>query len=92
MAQSNGLRPMPGLVLIEPDKSRQESATKSGILLAAPEFEGAPLTGVVFAIGRGVAEVKIGDHVAFKMKGKGFKWEGRPLLSVQESDVSAILG
>jgi chaperonin GroES len=65
------IRPLPGFVLVEPDKV--DPVTETGIYLPPSYTEDTPQHGVVIAIGDTEAPCRKGDRVIFK------KWGGNDI-------------
>lgn len=91
------LQPLADRVVIEPLK--EEETTASGIVLPEKAKE-KPTRGKVLSVGKGrlekgkliELELRPGDIVLYnKYAGTEVKWEGKELLIMRESDVTAIL-
>jgi chaperonin GroES len=90
---SNQIRPLGDKVLVEPGPA--EVKTKSGIIIPDTAKE-KPQKGRVIATGNGKKDepltVKVGDTVLYdKFSGTEFKFEGKDLLIMNESDIYAII-
>jgi chaperonin GroES len=90
---SNQIRPLGDRVLVEPGPA--EVKTSSGIIIPDTAQE-KPQQGKVIAIGNGKKDepltVKIGDTVLYgKYSGTEFKFDGKDLLIMNESDIYAII-
>ena len=87
------IRPLGDRVLVEPGPA--EVKTSSGIIIPDSAQE-KPQRGKVVAIGSGTKDepltVKIGDTVLYgKYSGTEFKFDGKDLLIMRESDIYAII-
>lgn len=74
--------------------SRAASSSKSaaGLHVVEPSKQGAPNTGIVFAVGSDVKRVKVGQEVVFdEQHPKGIKWEGRKIIPVHEDQIVAVI-
>ena len=90
---SNQIRPLGDRVLVEPGPA--EVKTTSGIIIPDTAQE-KPQQGKVIAVGDGKKDepltVKVGDTVLYgKFSGTEFKFEGKELLIMEESDIYAII-
>jgi chaperonin GroES len=90
---SNQIRPLGDRVLVEPGPA--EVKTTSGIIIPDTAQE-KPQQGKVIAVGDGKKDepltVKVGDTVLYgKFSGTEFKFEGKELLIMNESDIYAII-
>ena len=98
MAGKLKLKPLGGLVIVEPIE--QEEMTAGGIILPETAKE-KPQEGKILATGPGdrdesgnriAMEVKVGDKVLYaKYSGTEVKVEGKKLLILRESDILAIV-
>lgn len=90
---TNQIRPLGDRVLVEPGPA--EVKTSSGIIIPDSAQE-KPQRGKVVAIGSGTKDepltVKVGDTVLYgKYSGTEFKFDGKDLLIMKESDIYAII-
>lgn len=90
---SNQIRPLGDRVLVEPGPA--EVKTTSGIIIPDTAQE-KPQRGRVVAIGNGKKDepltVKVGDTVLYgKYSGTEFKFNGKDLLIMSESDIYAVI-
>lgn len=76
------LIPRPGKILVEEDPFKYE-----GILQIPDKAKRRPTTGIVRATGRGVEDIKIGDHVLYaQFSGTGISIRNLPAYRVVSSD------
>lgn len=86
---SLGFSALPEQVIIRYESNRPTE--HNGIHLAAPEHEPIPFQGDVVAVGEGVTDVIVGDHVLFNQdKPDGFKHDGGKYLRVWVKNITAI--
>lgn len=84
-------------ILVEPmtrsDLRAQDAAKRiPGFQIVSKNPENAPTQGKVYAVGKDITEVKVGDIVAFDQPLlQGFKHEGIGLIPVDIENVHAII-
>ena len=84
------IKPLGKRILIK--QTQQEEVTKSGIVLPGTASKEKPIIGEVLAVGRKIAEVKVGDKVIFeKYSGTEVKDGEETYLILEKDNVLAIV-
>lgn len=83
------LHPLGKRVIIEYENRAKEKI--GSFYVGKPQFQGVPIEGTVYAIGPKVSRVSIGQRVVFKEDSpRGFKHDGKKLISVDEEQILAV--
>lgn len=92
-ARSMSIVSAEGRVLVEIELRFPDQVTKSGIYLQKEKKQGVPTTGIVYAVGKGVAGLEIGERIVFhEPKPHVIEHEGKDLLSLKKDQIIAKIG